>query len=227
LLINQSEKLLKLKFDNIADRYDFLNHLLSLGQDYYWRRAMVRALAPEPSEVIMDLASGTGDSARAIAAKGANVLGIDISFNMLALAKQKLSGMQYSVVQGSAYSLPVGAETFDGVTCAFGIRNMHETGDALMEICRGIKKGGRIVFLEFSMPEGIIRRPYHFYLRKLLPAVAGLFSSREAYDYLGDSIEKFYSPDAFEQLILDAGFSRCEKISLSMGCVYIHKAYKD
>lgn len=216
-----------LKFDNIADRYDFLNHLLSLGLDYYWRGAMVRALAPDPGELILDLASGTGDSARAIAKIGVDVVGIDISFNMLTLAKQKLRGMQYSVVQGSAYSLPVRAETFDGATCAFGIRNMHETMDALKEICRATKKGGRMVFLEFSMPQGIIRRPYRFYLRKVMPFMAGCFSQREAYDYLGDSIEKFYGPAEFERLILDAGFSRCEKRPLSMGCVYIHKAYKD
>jgi demethylmenaquinone methyltransferase / 2-methoxy-6-polyprenyl-1,4-benzoquinol methylase len=215
-----------LKFDDIAQRYDFLNHLLSAGQDYYWRRAMVRALAPSPGELILDLASGTGDSARGIAKKGVDVVGIDISFNMLSLAKQKLRRMQYRVVQGSGYSMPFRTETFDGAVCAFGIRNMHETADAIREIFRVMKKGGRMVFLEFSMPRGIIRRPYLFYLRKVLPAAASLFSSREEYDYLGDSIEKFYSPETFAQLLMDAGFSRCEKTGLSLGCVYIHKAYK-
>ena len=216
-----------MKFDDIAQRYDFLNHLLSAGQDYYWRRAMVRALAPNAGELILDLASGTGDSARAIAKKGVDVVGIDISFNMLSLAKQKLRGLRYSVVQGSGYSMPFRPGTFDGAVCAFGIRNMHQTADAVREIFRVMKKGGRMVFLEFSMPQGMIRRPYLFYLRKVLPAAAGLFSSREAYDYLGDSIEKFYSPDAFAQLLMDEGFRRCEKIRLNMGCVYIHKAYKD
>jgi demethylmenaquinone methyltransferase/2-methoxy-6-polyprenyl-1,4-benzoquinol methylase len=216
-----------LNFDDIALRYDLLNHLLSAGQDYYWRRAMVRALAPTPGELILDLASGTGDSARDIAKKGVDVVGIDISFNMLSLAKQKLHRRQYSVVQGSGYSMPFRSETFDGAACAFGIRNMHETADAVGEIFRVMKKGGRMVFLEFSMPRGIIRQPYLFYLRKVLPAVASIFSSREAYDYLGDSIEKFYSPDAFAQLLMDEGFRRCEKIRLNMGCVYIHKAYKD
>jgi len=216
-----------LKFDDIADRYDFLNHLLSLGLDYYWRAAMVRALAPAPGELILDLATGTGDSAKAIAKKGISVTGVDISHKMLAAARRKLRGLRYSAVQGSAYSLPVRAGTFDGGVCAFGIRNMHETDDALREIYRAIKKGGRMVFLEFAMPRGMIRRPYRLYLKRIIPPAAGIFSSSEAYEYLGDSIEHFYPPDEFARIIVRAGFSRCEKISLSMGCVYIHKAYKD
>jgi demethylmenaquinone methyltransferase / 2-methoxy-6-polyprenyl-1,4-benzoquinol methylase len=143
------------------------------------------------------------------------------------MSMHKLRGLQYDAVQGSAYSLPVRSGTFEGATCAFGIRNMHETKDALKEIFRVMKNGGRMVFLEFSMPQGMIRSPYRFYLRKMLPGIASLFSSREAYDYLGDSIEKFYSPDGFSGLILDAGFSRVEVSALSMGCVYIHKAYKE
>jgi demethylmenaquinone methyltransferase/2-methoxy-6-polyprenyl-1,4-benzoquinol methylase len=90
-----------------------------------------------------------------------------------------------------------------------------------------LKRGGKMVFLEFSMPRGIIRTPYGFYLGKMLPFVAGIFSRRDAYDYLADSIKKFYAPEDFARIIVDAGFSRCEKRSLSMGCVYVHIAYKD
>lgn len=215
------------KFGSIAEKYDFLNHLLSLGQDYYWRRMMFRALAPEEGDLILDLATGTGDSAGAVVRKGVRVVGIDISPEMLRLAKKKIPGGLYSVVAGSVYELPVKSGTFSGGTCAFGIRNMHETASALKEIHRVMKKGGRMVFLEFSMPEGIFRGPYSFYLRKVLPCIAGLFSDRNAYIYLGDSIEGFHGPDEFAKLILGAGFSRCEMKRLSMGCVWIHKAYKE
>jgi demethylmenaquinone methyltransferase / 2-methoxy-6-polyprenyl-1,4-benzoquinol methylase len=215
------------EFGIIAERYDFLNHLLSLGQDYYWRRVMVRELAPAEGDLILDLATGTGDSARAVVGKGARVVGIDISFDMLRLATKKIQGDLYSVVSGSAYALPVRSRTFSGGTCAFGVRNMRETADALKEIFRVMKKGSRMVFLEFSMPGGIIRRPYGFYLRRVLPFVAGFFSNRDAYVYLGASIEGFHRPGEFAKLILDAGFNRCEMKRLSMGCVLIHKAYKD
>jgi demethylmenaquinone methyltransferase / 2-methoxy-6-polyprenyl-1,4-benzoquinol methylase len=216
-----------LNFNIIAHRYDFLNHLLSLGQDYYWRRVMISELAPAEGDLILDLATGTGDSARAVVGKGIRVVGIDISLDMLQLARKKMPGDSYSALLGSAYALPVRSGIFSGATCAFGIRNMSKTSDALKEICRVMKKGSRMVFLEFSMPEGLIRRPYGFYLRKVLPFIAGLFSNRDAYVYLGDSIEGFHRPDEFAKLILDAGFSRCEMRRLSMGCVFIHKAYKD
>ncbi len=216
-----------MKFDNIVDRYDFLNHLLSVGQDFYWRRVMINALGASKGDLILDLATGTGDSARSLVEKGITVAGIDISFNMIRRAKQKIADARYSVVAGSAYSIPVKSATFDGATCAFGIRNMHETPKALKEIYRVLKKGGKMVFLEFSMPRGIIREPYRFYLNRILPLIAGIFSERGAYDYLADSIEKFYTPEDFAKLIVDSGFSRCKKMPLSFGCVYLHIAYKD
>ncbi len=216
-----------MKFDTIVERYDFLNHLLSAGQDFYWRRVMINKLNARKGQRILDLATGTGDSARAIVEKGVAVIGVDISFNMIRRAKEKIPGTGYSVFAGSAYTIPFKDETFDGATCAFGIRNMHQTPAALKEICRVLKRGGKMVFLEFSMPGGLIRGPYRFYLNKVLPLVAGMFSERSAYDYLADSIEKFYTPDNFAGAILKAGFSRCEMIPLSLGCVYIHIAYKD
>jgi demethylmenaquinone methyltransferase/2-methoxy-6-polyprenyl-1,4-benzoquinol methylase len=188
---------------------------------------MSRCLASAEGELVLDLATGTGDSAKVILGNAASVVGLDISLNMLLLARKKISDAGYHVLSGSAYAIPVKSETFNAVTCAFGIRNMPETEKALKEICRVTQRGGRLVFLEFSMPEGLMRKPYAFYLRKVLPFIAGLFSSRAAYDYLGESIEKFYAPDEFARLILDAGFIRCEKRRLSLGCVYIYKAYKE
>ena len=187
---------------------------------------MVNELDPVAGDLVLDLATGTGDSAKAIVRKGIRVVGLDISLEMLKLARKKIPDDSYQALSGSAYAVTVRAETFSAVTCAFGIRNMPETPKALKEICRVMKKGGRLVLLEFSMPAGFINGPYVFYLRKVLPFIAGLFSDREAYDFLGESIEKFYRPDEFSQIIIDAGFSKCEKRRLSLGCVYIHKAYK-
>jgi demethylmenaquinone methyltransferase/2-methoxy-6-polyprenyl-1,4-benzoquinol methylase len=188
---------------------------------------MVKELNPAESDLVLDLATGTGDSAKAIVRKGTSVVGLDISLNMLLLARKKIPDSLYHVMSGSAYAIPVRTETFSAVTCAFGIRNMSETLKALREIHRVMRTGGRLILLEFSMPKGFIVKPYRFYLRKVLPFIAGLFSNREAYDYLAESIEGFYRPEEFAQLIIDAGFIRCEKRRLSMGCVYIHKAHKE
>jgi demethylmenaquinone methyltransferase/2-methoxy-6-polyprenyl-1,4-benzoquinol methylase len=213
-------------FDDIAKRYDFLNHLLSLGQDYYWRRVMTRELAVKPGERILDLAAGTGDSSRGFLRQGATVVGLDLSQNMLAIAKTKLAGMPFTAVQGSAYDMPFPDAAFDGLTCAFGIRNMPETAQALGEIYRVLKPGGRIVILEFSMPTGGFRPIYRLYLKTIIPAVSCFLSDRSAYEYLGDSIEKFYSPAAFRTLLEDGGFTSIRQIPLSLGTVYAHYAQK-
>jgi len=215
-----------LKFDNIVERYDFLNHLFSFLQDYYWRRVMVRELKPLNGSLVLDLATGTGDSAIGLVKEGVTVAGLDLSLNMLLKAKKKIPQSNFFALVGSAYHIQFKDNTFDGMTCAFGIRNMHETKAALKEIFRVLKKGGKAVFLEFSMPANIMRRPYRFYLKRIIPMVSSFFSIREAYEYLGDSIEKFYSPEEFARCITESGFNNCEMRPLSMGCVYIHKAYK-
>lgn len=211
-------------FDDIAKRYDFLNHLLSLGQDYWWRHVMTRELAVRSGERVLDLAAGTGDSSLGFLKRGARVVGLDLSFNMLKVAQEKIVHPDFAVMHGSAYEMPFQDRSFDGLTCAFGIRNMHETPKALAEIYRVLKPGGRVVILEFSMPVGWFRPIYRFYLRHAIPGIAAFFSERSAYEYLGDSIEKFYTPEAFRKLMEDAGFISCRQIPLSLGTVYAHRA---
>jgi demethylmenaquinone methyltransferase/2-methoxy-6-polyprenyl-1,4-benzoquinol methylase len=213
-------------FDAIDRRYDFLNHLFSLCLDYYWRNVMVRELLPLNGRVVLDLATGTGDSARRLVEKGFLVVGVDLSGNMLCRARRKIPQSNFIPLCGSAYALPFAEGTFDGVTCAFGIRNMHETPAALAEIFRVMKRGGKVVFLEFSMPRGWIRRPYALYLRAVIPAIAGVISRREAYEYLGESICGFHPPEEFCRLIAEAGFHECEKKPLSMGLVHLHSGVK-
>ncbi|TAN41503.1 MAG: ubiquinone/menaquinone biosynthesis methyltransferase [Nitrospirae bacterium] len=216
----------KTLFDGIDERYDFLNRLFSACLDIWWRRRMVGKLAPSKDMLVLDLATGTGDSASGILGKGARVVGFDLSLNMLARAKQKIRNPIYQLAAGTVYSLPFRTGTFDGLTCAFGIRNMHETAKALDEIFRVMKKGGRIVLLEFSMPRSFIRVPYSFYLKRVMPAIAAMFSERDAYLYLAESIEAFHSPEELCRLIEGTGFTVCKKTPLCFGNVYIHEATK-
>jgi len=213
-------------FNAIDRKYDFLNHLFSLCLDYHWRKVMVEELLPLGGKTVLDLATGTGDSARELVRRGFFVVGLDPSVNMVARARDKIRENNYVPLLGSGYMLPFRDGVFDGVTCAFGIRNMHETGAALREILRVLKTGGKAVFLEFSMPAGLIRTPYKLYLRCVIPAVASLVSRREAYEYLGASIQGFHLPGEFCRLILDAGFHSCELKPLSLGLVHIHKGLK-
>ena len=181
-------------------------------------------------EVVLDLATGTADSAIAVIKKGAKVIGVDISFEMLRAGSKKIknkckNGIFFPFV-ASGYKLPFKDKSFDAVTCAFGIRNMHETEYAVKEIYRVIKNGGRIVILEFSLPDGFFRKPYLLYLKKLVPFIASVFSVRSAYEYLGSSIEGFYKPHEFVKLLKDCGYKNIKAIPLSNSCVYIYVGEK-
>ena len=213
-------------FDNIVERYDFLNHTLSFYQDYYWRYRMTNELNPINGKLIMDLAVGTGDSSIGIIKRGGRVIGVDLSYKMLSKAKKKFINKPFSSIQASVYELPFKDECFDGLCCAFGIRNMHERNRALKEIYRVLKRNSYAVFLEFSNPQGFIRPIYRFYLKYIMTNLASLFSKRSAYVYLRKSIEEFPLPEKFQDEILSSGFNGCEYYPLSFGTVYIHKAYK-
>lgn len=218
---------IKSMFDKIVVRYDFLNRLLSFGQDILWRKKMAKEAVNNKTSLVLDLAAGTADSAIAIIKKGVKVIGLDISFEMLKFGKNKINQNNiYSAVVGSGYQIPFKDNTFDSVTCAFGIRNMHDTERALKEIYRVIKNNGRVVILEFSLPEGAFKTPYLFYLKKIVPVVSSIFSSRSAYEYLGSSIEGFYKPKEFIKLLEKCRFQNVKARSLSFGCVYLYVGEK-
>lgn len=216
---------IKSMFDRIVARYDFLNRVLSFGQDILWRKKMAREAVNKETQLILDLATGTGDSAKELLKKEAKVIGVDISFEMLKIAKEKIQN-DFTPVSASAYKLPFRDKTFDAVTCAFGIRNMHETELALKEIHRVIKGNGKIIILEFSLPSGFFRKPYLLYLKKIVPFVASLFSSRPAYEYLASSIEGFYKPKEFSEFLKNCGFKNIKTHSLSFGTVYLYVGEK-
>ncbi|HRI69645.1 MAG TPA: ubiquinone/menaquinone biosynthesis methyltransferase, partial [Polyangium sp.] len=170
-------------FDAIAARYDTLNRILSLGMDQGWRRKAVAALALRPGARVLDLATGTGDLAIAIADThtDAHVVGVDPSRNMLAEGLRKVAelqlGKRIELLEGDAQALPFEDETFDGVTIAFGIRNVPDRAKALREMARVTRNGGRIAILELSEPRagvmGVLARTY---VHEIVPRVGGFLS---------------------------------------------------
>ncbi|MDP4583335.1 MAG: class I SAM-dependent methyltransferase [Verrucomicrobiales bacterium] len=194
-------------FSAIASRYVLTNHVLSLGIDILWRRrvaVLVREINPR---LVLDVATGSGDLAMTVAAAvpDARVIGADFCAPMLAEARKR--GLpELMVCDGLA--LPFPDDTFDAITIGYGLRNMADWAAALREFSRVLKPGGRLVVLDFSLPGNpLLRAPYRFYLHRVLPLLAGtLTGNREAYSYLGDSIERFPSGDRMIDLIGANGF---------------------
>jgi demethylmenaquinone methyltransferase / 2-methoxy-6-polyprenyl-1,4-benzoquinol methylase len=214
-------------FGAIARRYDLANHTLSCGIDFYWRRRAANTVANWRPGKIVDLATGTGDLALVLQKKlpYAEVTGVDFLPEMLELAKRK--GVRQTVL-ADAMKLPFPEASFDCVTIGFGLRNMENWGGALAEMSRVLKRNGRLLVLEFSLPTTwIVRTFYRFYLHRCLPLLgAFLTRKKSAYDYLGDSIEEFPSGQAMIELIEASGFSHATLQPLSCGIVTIYTAKK-
>ncbi len=219
-------------FCSIAPRYDFLNHLLSLGIDRSWRRTMIRmAWHPEMKD-ILDVACGTGDVCFEIRERApeARIVGLDFSPGMLKLAAKKndvrRAGLE--LLEGSAEELPFAAGSFDLVTIAFGIRNVIDRKKALREFYRVLRPGGRVAVLEFSRPRmPWFRALYDFYFFRILPLVGGIFAKREAYRYLPDSVARFPEPEEFSAWLEEAGFRRCRWHSLTFGIATLYHGEKE
>ena len=212
-------------FSDIAERYQVVNHLLSGGFDFYWRAIAVRLIRPWNPSVVLDVATGTGDLAMAIrkACPQARVVGADFCAPMLDVARR--NGLPELVV-ADGMSLPFADRTFDVVTAAFGLRNMASWEKGLSEMARVLKPGGHLLILDFSLPTlPVIRTLYRFYLHHILPHMAGLATGRkDAYEYLGISIEQFPSGRAMTSLINSCGFSDGRAHSLTLGTVSIYTA---
>jgi demethylmenaquinone methyltransferase/2-methoxy-6-polyprenyl-1,4-benzoquinol methylase len=214
-------------FGSIARRYDLANHTLSCGVDFYWRHRAAQIVAGWKAKQIVDLAAGTGDLSLALQKKlpDAEITAVDFLPEMLELAKGK--GVRHTVV-ADAMGLPFADASFDCVTVAFGLRNMEDWGGALREMRRVLKTNGHLLVLEFSLPQlPILRALYRFYLHRCLPFL-GSFLTRQknAYDYLGDSIEEFPSGETMLQLIETSGFRNANAEPLTGGIVTIYTTAK-
>lgn len=221
-------------FNDIAPTYDRLNHILSLDIDRLWRKRVVRIVRKLGAKYIMDMATGTGDLAIALAKniEGSTIYGADFSSEMLAVAKQKIEALglaeRISLTECNAEEIPLDDEAVDAATVAFGVRNFENQGKALTEMKRTIRRGGHLVVLEFSNPRfALVRWCYRLYSHYILPAIGRLVSKHAtAYTYLPESIDKFASPEAFTALLEEVGFDHIERKSLSLGIAHIYIAHK-
>ena len=223
----------KQMFNDIAHRYDFLNHFLSGGIDIYWRKKAIAKLNVQKEDVVLDLACGTGDFALETAkVKGCRVVGTDIALRMLVFGKQKLKkkhAQKISYINGDGEFLPFKNGCFNGVTIAFGIRNMGDIHSALSEMKRILAKDGQAIILEFSLPVNpLFRRPYLFYFNHILPKIGRAVSSdSQAYSYLPASVEKFPAVSEFEGWMRDAGFGRIQHWRLLNGVAVIYRGINE
>lgn len=222
-------------FDNIAPTYDRLNHIMSLNIDRIWRRRVMRIVRRVKPQQIMDVATGTADLAIAMArkVKNAQILGVDLSEEMLGEARKKIQkqGLEkrISLEKGDAENLTmVASESIDTATVAFGVRNFENIERGLSEIYRTLRPGGKLVVLEFSMPKNrLVRWVYRQYAHRLLPRIGGMISKdKQAYTYLPDSVEEFPAPERFAEMLKEVGFKSVKLSSQSFGIAYIYDATK-
>ena len=205
-------------FDNIAPRYDLLNHTLSVNIDRIWRRRAVNEVRRANPRRILDVATGTGDLAIALARRirDVQVMGVDLSEEMLAVARRKVEarGLDSRIVleRGDAEHLEVADASVDAATVAFGVRNFGDLAAGLRELARTIRPGGKVVILEFSRPRN-----------KILPRIGGLVSrDKRAYEYLPASVGEFPAPAEFLGMMEKAGFRNCRAKSQSCGIAQIY-----
>lgn len=220
-------------FDAIAARYDLLNRIISLGLDQGWRRRTVRALELADRArplTVLDLATGTGDLALAAAGEleGARVIGIDPSVKMLEIGRQKVreAGLEDRVELrvGDAQALEIEDRSVDGITMAFGIRNVPDRPRALREMARVTRDGGRVAILELSEPQsGVMGRLARLHIRGVVPWLGGVLSGASEYRYLQRSIAAFPPPEEFAAQMREAGLEVLEIAPLTFGvvCLYV------
>ena len=220
-------------FNNIAKRYDFLNRFLSLGIDIYWRKRTISQLKKNNPSTILDIATGTADLAiEALSLNPKQIIGIDISVQMLEIGHKKIQNKNLEAViklqLGDSENLPFENNSFDAITCAFGVRNFENLEKGLSEMYRVLKPGGRVVILEFSKPQQFpIKQLYAFYFNAVLPFVGRLISKDvSAYTYLPESVNMFPDGKPFLKCLASVGFNRSIQKKLSFGIASIYAADK-
>jgi len=222
-------------FNAVAPRYDFLNGLLSVGRDKFWRKLAVDELEPVENRVFLDVATGTADIVLELALREASpsrIIGVDFSTTMLKLGKKKVNTRnRKSSIQlfpGTAEHLPLKNNTFDGAISAFGARNFSNINQGIREIYRVLKPQGKVVILEFSFPQnGLLQWLYRQYFEVVLPILGRLISGhKNAYSYLPDSVAGFPKGDAFAAILRDNGFKSVRFKQLTFGITTIYTGIK-
>ncbi len=225
--MNKELDFVKGMFDSIAPKYDFLNRLLSLHQDTFWRTQMVNAAALDKNDKVLDVACGTCDVALEVDAHlsgQTQVVGLDFSYGMLHLGKKKINKKDKKnicLLNADALCLPFKQNHFDAVFIAFGIRNIMDRQRALQAFFDTLKPGGRLAILELSTPEvKWLKWLYLLYFQKILPIIGSFFSKdKSAYSYLPDSVLKFPSSVEFTRLMRQAGFKQIKFKQMTLGIV--------
>ncbi len=218
-------------FDDISPRYDFLNHFLSFGIDFYWRRQLVSALPDQMEFPILDVATGTGDVGILVQKlyPESTVVGLDYSYQMAHHCRLKAANCPaFYVVQGDGEMLPFADNSFSALTISFGFRNIGHYEKALSEFCRVLIPGGRLLILEFAQPKSRLFAPvFRWYFHSVLPRLGALFSRADAYRYLPESVEEFPSREELTGLLHRTGFQNISISDLTGGTVTLVKAASD
>jgi demethylmenaquinone methyltransferase / 2-methoxy-6-polyprenyl-1,4-benzoquinol methylase len=220
-------------FDDISPRYDFLNHFLSFGIDHGWRKRLVGMLALRKPVKVLDVATGTGDLAIAIAALSPQkIVGIDISEKMLEVGQAKIAekglGNLITLRQADAEKIPFSDSSFDAITVAFGVRNYENLELGLQEMKRVLRPGGVMLILEFSHPGSFpMKQLYGIYSRFVIPVMGRAISGNsKAYSYLPESVAAFPSGKDFLGILDRIGLKNTKQVRLSMGIASIYVAEK-
>jgi len=229
----QKKQQVEQMFDNIAPRYDFLNHFLSLGIDKLWRKKAIRILSGYKTDYILDVATGTGDFAVAAAKlKPRKIIGFDLSEQMLSVGRDKVIRLGLNDLiefrKGDSEDMPFVDGQFDAITVAFGVRNFENLENGLKEFFRVLKSNGVAIILEFSKPRYFpMKQFYLFYFFKILPFIGRLVSKdSSAYSYLPASVMAFPDDQKFISVLQNVGFSNCRQIRLTFGIATIYIAQK-
>lgn len=220
-------------FNNISGRYDFLNHLLSLGIDKLWRKRAVKELKEINPKRILDIATGTGDFALStLRLKPEEVVGVDISQGMLDVgkAKMKKKGVADIVKMelGDSENLRFESDTFDGITVGFGVRNFENLEKGLADMLRVLRPGGKAIILEFSKPKKFpVKQTFGFYSKRIIPLLGSSISKdKRAYAYLPESVAAFPEGDDFLAILKKLGYTQVKGIPVSGGIATIYTGIK-
>ena len=235
LCIN-GENQIQSMFNAVAPKYDFLNRLLSVGCDRFWRKAAVSEFKSLENKTILDVATGTADIPLEIVKrypKPMQIVGMDFSLSMLKVGNKKISNNKLNnnikLIPGAAENIPFKDHSFDGVIASFGVRNFMDTKQGLLEMHRILKPNGKIIILEFSFPKNIILEwLYRYYFEKILPITGRIISGHKtAYSYLPSSVINFPQGETFKIMLECAGFKNISLKPLTLGIVTLYKGIKN